>query len=156
MGMFDDALKNSVPGGDLTKPLVVAAGALMLAKWLGGKTAAPSSTADPQPTPTGAGFGGHSDEGLAGALGGLLDKLRSGGLSQQADSWVSTGANQPVEPAQIGSALGTQTIDQLAQKAGISPQELMAMLAQSLPQLVNHLTPQGRVPTQAEIDGYRK
>ena len=39
MGMFDDALKNSVPGGNLATPIAVAAGALILGKLFGGSSA---------------------------------------------------------------------------------------------------------------------
>jgi uncharacterized protein YidB (DUF937 family) len=166
MGMFDDALNKSVPGGNLTKPLVIAAGALMLAKWLGGRSAEPAqpeimppTKAPPQNAPWGSGRPqtidvNHSDEGLSGALGGLLDKLRNGGLSDAANSWVAPGPNRPVAPDQLNSALGKTTVSELAQKAGVSEQELLDMLAQSLPGLVDNLTPQGRVPTQDEINRY--
>ncbi len=167
MGMFDDALNNSVPGGNLTKPLVIAAGALMLAKWLGSKSAdqsqpeiIPPAKAPPAPqAPWGSGQPQtidvhHSDEGLPGALGGLLDKLRNGGLAEAANSWVAQGPNKPVQPGQLGTALGQTTVSELAQKAGVSEQDLLAMLAQALPGLVDNLTPRGRVPTQAEVNGY--
>jgi uncharacterized protein YidB (DUF937 family) len=168
MGMFDDALNKSVPGGNLTKPLVIAAGALMLAKWLGGKSAdqsqpdiMPPTKAPPSPQAAPWGSGkpqtidvNHSDEGLSGALGGLLDKLRNGGLADAANSWVATGPNKPVQPGQLNSALGSTTVSDLAKKAGVSEQELLDLLAQSLPGLVDHMTPQGRVPTQDEINRY--
>ena len=37
MGLFDDALKNAVPGGNLATPIAVAAGALILGRLFGGK-----------------------------------------------------------------------------------------------------------------------
>lgn len=184
MGMFDDALKKSVPGGNLTKPLVIAAGALILAKWLGGgKEAAtpggqradeimPPETRTPIPGPsqntspvprTGQGQPqtidinhpqGVPDENLSGGLGGFLDKLRKGGLGEAADSWVSTGPNKPVEPAKLGPAIGKMTISEIAQKAGTTEEDIMEILTQVLPELVNNLTPNGRVPTHEEVKNY--
>ena len=57
-----------------------------------------------------------------GGVEGLLAKLRDGGLGSHVDSWVSTGANEPVEPAQLGAALGPDTVNQLASSTGISIQ----------------------------------
>ena len=91
---------------------------------------------------------------MPGALGGLLDKLRNGGLADAANSWVAQGPNKPVQPGPLGSALGQTTVSELAQKAGVSEQELLELLSQALPGLVDNLTPQGRVPTQAEVNGY--
>ena len=147
MGIFDDAMKNAVPGGNLATPIAVAAGALLLGKLFGGggaPAAAPSSApAVPTNVPAG---------GLAGGLSDLIGKLTAGGAAPQVNSWVGTGANQPIQPGQLGSALGDQTINDLAAKAGLSRDELLKQLATVLPQLINHLTPNGRVPTLAELE----
>ncbi len=68
-----------------------------------------------------------------GGVDGLLAKLRAGGLGQHVDSWVSTGTNEPVEPAQLGAALGPDTVNQLASKTGLS-------------MIIDHLTPSGTAP----------
>ncbi len=160
MGMFDDALHNAVPGGNLTKPLMIAAGALLLAKWLGGKSGSsqpeilpplrtPQSmpqTAQPQTIDASV-----PDSAIPGGLGGLLDKLRHGGLAEAANSWVGTGPNQPVTQGQLGAALGQTTISEIAQKSGASEADILDMLKQMLPQLVDHLTPNGRVPTAQDV-----
>jgi uncharacterized protein YidB (DUF937 family) len=161
MGMFDDSLKSAVPGGDLIKPIAIAAGALILSKWLGGGHSDPAPSGQimpPKQAPASPPAGGvsASDDGLAGGLGGLIDKLTKGGLGQAANSWVSSGPNQPVTPGQLGSALGQQTISDIAQRAGVSEQDLLNMLAQALPQIVDGLTPNGRVPTQSEVNAYRR
>ncbi len=147
MGFFDDALKDSVPGGDLTKPIAIAAGALLLGRLLGGGQAAapPASPADPAAPPTSAGGG------LLGGLSDLVSKLGASGQSPQVNSWVGTGTNMPIQPGQLQGALGQQTIGQLAARAGMSEQELLAQLSQVLPGLVNNLTPNGRLPTEAEV-----
>jgi uncharacterized protein YidB (DUF937 family) len=87
-----------------------------------------------------------------GGLQGLLDKLKSGGLQSAVASWVSTGANQPVTGAQIQAALGDNLTQQLAAKFGISPDQAAHYLSQILPEVVNHLTPNGTVPNHSAIE----
>src|SRR5260370_26360429 len=50
MGMFDDAMKNAVPGGNLAAPIAVAVGALVLGKLFSGGGAAPAAH-HPAPAP---------------------------------------------------------------------------------------------------------
>ena len=95
-----------------------------------------------------------SDEGaggLLGGLGGLLAKLQNGGLGNVANSWVGSSQNQPVSPGQLGSALGPDIIKILAQRSGLSEEELTKQLSQVLPGVVDKMTPQGRLPTIAEL-----
>lgn len=151
MGFFDDALKNAVPGGDLATPIAIAAGALLLHHFMGGSSAAPAApppTVAPQ-APTQGGFLGGG--GLLGGLSDVIGKLEANGHGQIANSWVGNGANLPIQPGQLGNALGQQTISELAAKAGISEQELLNGLSAVLPQLINNLTPNGRLPTAAEV-----
>jgi uncharacterized protein YidB (DUF937 family) len=84
-------------------------------------------------------------------LGGLLDKLQKGGLGNAANSWVGSGQNQPVAPGQLGSALGPDVIKTLAQRSGLSEDEITKQLSQILPGAVDKLTPNGRIPTLAEL-----
>jgi uncharacterized protein YidB (DUF937 family) len=88
---------------------------------------------------------------VLGGLGGLLDKLQQGGLGNAINSWIGTGQNQPVSPGQLGSALGPSIIKMLAQKSGLSEAEITQQLSQVLPGLVDKLTPNGRLPTAAEL-----
>jgi uncharacterized protein YidB (DUF937 family) len=83
----------------------------------------------------------------AGGIDGLLDKLRAGGLGGAVDSWISTGGNQPVDAAQLGQALGPDTVNQLSAGSGIDVAQLLPMLASFLPQIVDMLTPDGQVPS---------
>ena len=144
MGLFDDALKGAVPGGNVAAPLAIAAGALLLGKYLTSRSAPPAQETQPAPAaPQGGGlFGGLND---------LVQKFQNAGHGDVVNSWVGQGPNQPVTPAQVGSALGQQTISDLARQAGVSEQELLVHLAQALPGLINGLTPNGRLPTQAEL-----
>jgi uncharacterized protein YidB (DUF937 family) len=96
--------------------------------------------------------GGDPISGLSGAieqsggLDGLLGKLRQGGLGDEVDSWVSTGANKPVDPQRLGDALGPDTVQQLSAGSGLDIAALLPMLAAFLPQIIDMLTPDGNVP----------
>ena len=144
MGIFDGA----VPGGNIAKPIMVAIGALLVGRMLGGGgSPAPSQQPVPQPAGGAAGGGG----GLMGGLGGLLDRLTNSGHGDVAKSWVGTGANTPLPPAQLGAALGPATVSDLARQAGMTEQELLDHLSRTLPGVVDKLTPAGRIPPQSEV-----
>ena len=147
MGLFDDAMKNAVPGGNLATPIAVAAGALILGKLFGGSSAPAQSPSAPRPVPTNV-----PPSGVLGGLGDLIRKLTAGGAGQHVNSWVGPGANQPIQPGQLGSALGQNTLNELSQRTGMSQQELLNQLALVLPQLINHLTPNGRMSTLADFE----
>lgn len=82
----------------------------------------------------------------AGGLQGILAKLQQGGLAEVAASWVGTGANQPVSPDALGSALGPDLLGQIARQLGGNTQQAAGTLAQVLPGLIDQLTPQGQLP----------
>jgi uncharacterized protein YidB (DUF937 family) len=152
MASFDDAMKNAVPGGNLATPIAVALGALILGKMFGGSSAPATTPSIPipppgQPVPTNAAPGS-----IIGGLGDLIGKLTAGGAAPQVNSWIGQGANQPIQPGQLGSALGQTTLDDLAARTGMTREELLNQLATALPQLVHHLTPNGRVPTLADFE----
>jgi uncharacterized protein YidB (DUF937 family) len=81
-----------------------------------------------------------------GGLPGVLDKLRSSGLGQQADSWVGTGPNASVSPDQLTQAFGSSGLGNLAAQLGTSNGQAGSILSQILPELVNQLTPNGQIP----------
>jgi uncharacterized protein YidB (DUF937 family) len=81
-----------------------------------------------------------------GGLPGILNMLQSNGLGQQADSWVGTGPNASVSPEQMQQVFGGSGLGNLAAQLGTSPGQAGSMLAQVLPELVNQLTPNGKVP----------
>jgi len=82
----------------------------------------------------------------AGGLPALLQKLKDSGLQDQVASWIGTGANQPVSSDQIEQALGEDQIQQIAQQAGVAPEQATSGLAQLLPQVIDKLTPGGELP----------
>jgi len=88
-------------------------------------------------------------QGHDGGLGGLVGAFEKAGLGQAAQSWVSSGANLPISAEQIQAVLGSGPVAQFAEKLGIDPQQAAGQLAQLLPQVVDHLTPNGAVPSGA-------
>jgi len=80
-----------------------------------------------------------------GGLSGVVQQLQTGGLADQVKSWIGTGHNQPVTADQLTNALGSQNLQKLGQKLGISPQVASAGLAALLPVIIDHLTPKGQV-----------
>jgi uncharacterized protein YidB (DUF937 family) len=87
-----------------------------------------------------------------GGLDGLVGKLRAGGLDREVDSWVSTGANKPVDPERLGQALGPDTVQQLSSGSGIDVRSLLPLLAMFLPQIIDMLTKNGSTPSGG-LDG---
>jgi uncharacterized protein YidB (DUF937 family) len=84
-----------------------------------------------------------------GGLAGLVQAFQKNGLSEIVNSWVSTGQNIPVTPQQIEQGLGGDLLKQLANKAGLSPQDASAQLSALLPNLVDQLTPNGKIEAGA-------
>ncbi|AAL52681.1 hypothetical protein BMEI1500 [Brucella melitensis bv. 1 str. 16M] len=72
--------------------------------------------------------------------------MKQSGLGDKVDSWVGQGENHPIEPGQLGNAIGQTTLEQIAAHAGIDQQELLNQLSQVLPGLVDKLTANGQVP----------
>lgn len=88
-----------------------------------------------------------SDNGQGGGgLAGLLQQLQQAGLGEQVNSWVGTGQNLPVSPEQLQQAFGGDQMSQMAEKMGLSTGDLGAQLSQMLPQVVDQLTPGGKLP----------
>ena len=97
--------------------------------------------------------GGAAGSILSGGLGDLLNQFQQKGLGDKADSWVSNGPNKQVAPGDLANALGADQIEHLTSQSGLSREELLQGLSQYLPDVVNHLTPDGRVPNENELSG---
>ena len=164
-------------GGGMS-PITMAILALLAykaAKHIGGGQPSPAPAPAPSPSPNslnagpgGGGLGGGIGDLLKGGLGGLLaggaaGSVISGGLGdllrqfQQngqgdaANSWVGKGDNKPIAPRDLASALGADQINSLTSQSGLSRDELLNGLSQYLPDVVDHLTPDGRLPTEQEL-----
>ena len=144
MAGLNDLIRSS-GGGSIAKPLLLGLGALLATNVLfGGKGQTASASAQPTTDTSDAG-------GVLGGLGGLVNKLQQGGLGDVVNSWVGSGQNQPVSPSQLGSALGPSIIKTVSQLTGLSEDDLTKQLSQVLPGLVDKLTPNGKLPTVAEL-----
>ena len=86
-----------------------------------------------------------------GGLSDLLNQFRQSGHSDVAGSWVGNGPNRPISPADLSKALGTDQINTLMSQSGLSRDELLTGLSDQLPRVVDHLTPNGRMPTDEEM-----
>ncbi|MDO5058992.1 MAG: YidB family protein [Neisseria sp.] len=86
----------------------------------------------------------------AGGIGGLMNKLQQGGLSEALNSWIGNGANEAVSGEQIQNALGS-LIAPVAEKLGMNSTQASDLIAQNLPSLINGLTPNGNA---ADADGF--
>jgi uncharacterized protein YidB (DUF937 family) len=97
--------------------------------------------------------GGAAGSVLSGGLGDLLKQFQQNGQGEVASSWVGKGPNKPIPPGDLASALGADQIDQLTAQSGMSRDDLLSGLSQYLPQVVDHLTPDGRLPNDSEVSG---
>lgn len=86
--------------------------------------------------------------GIGGALGGLLDQFTKNGHGDVAGSWVGTGQNTSMSGGQLSQALGPDIVAMIAKQTGMSPDDLLSRLSQTLPQVVDGLTPNGRIPPE--------
>ncbi len=84
--------------------------------------------------------------GIGGALGGLVSQFQNKGMGDMAKSWVGTGANLPIDGAQLSQVLGPDLVAKIAASTGMSPDQILAQLSHVLPQVVDHLTPGGQMP----------
>jgi uncharacterized protein YidB (DUF937 family) len=136
---------------------------------------APSSKQPPSPTTVNAGLPGSATSGslgdllkgglggllaggaagsvISGGLGDLLKQFQQSGHGETANSWVGQGPNKQISPGDLASALGGDQIQNLMSHSGLSRQELLDGLSRYLPEVVDHLTPDGRLPTEGELSG---
>jgi uncharacterized protein YidB (DUF937 family) len=97
--------------------------------------------------------GGAAGSVISGGLGDLLKQFQQNGQGETANSWVSNGPNKQIAPGDLAKALGGDQLDALASQSGLSRDDLLAGLSRHLPDVVNHLTPDGRLPTESELSG---
>src|SRR5438093_12345897 len=87
---------------------------------------------------------------LSGGLGNIIKELQDNGHGRAAQSWVGTGPNEEIAPKDLANALGSDTLNTLSKQTGLSVDDLVAGLSQHLPDLVDQLTPNGRLPSNEE------
>jgi uncharacterized protein YidB (DUF937 family) len=158
---------SSAQSGGGMSPLTMAILGLLAykaVKHLGSGAAASTTTPAPSPTPSsgpgGGGLGGllggllaggAAGSVISGGLGDLLKQLQQSGQGETASSWVGPGPNKAISPNDLANALGADQINNLMSQSGLSREELLSGLARHLPDVVDHLTPDGRPPSDGEV-----
>jgi len=94
--------------------------------------------------------GGAAGNVLSGGLNDLLKQFQQGGQSDIVQSWIGTGPNKSISPNVLSKVLSPDQIRTLSAQSGMSHDDLIATLSEQLPELVNQLTPDGRIPTESE------
>jgi len=94
--------------------------------------------------------GGAAGSVLSGGLGDLMRQFQQSGHGDVASSWIGTGPNKAISPDDLSRALGTDQINNLMTQSGLSRPELLEGLSQHLPEVVDQLTPAGRLPNEQE------
>jgi uncharacterized protein YidB (DUF937 family) len=87
-----------------------------------------------------------------GGLNGLIQQFKDKGAGDIISSWVSNGENQPISADALHSVLGSDTVTNLAAKAGVQPDQITGLLSQILPHVVNAATPTGEVPAEGQLN----
>ncbi|MEO7221744.1 MAG: YidB family protein [Devosia sp.] len=149
-GAIDD-LKSRSPHNPDGSPDVLGG----IANTVGGLFGGGSTPADGS-RPTSDGFGdllsGLGAGGLAGGLSALLGSFRNAGQAETADSWITPGVpTQGLRPDQVEQAIGNENLAELAQRTGLSREELIERLAKTIPVAVDNLTPNGELPTDEQV-----
>jgi uncharacterized protein YidB (DUF937 family) len=92
----------------------------------------------------------------SGGLDVLLNQFKQSGLGDIINSWIGTGQNQPISPTQLREAIGQKTVNDLARQTGAPQEDLLSQLSKYLPGVIDKLTPNGQLPSQADLrSGYR-
>jgi uncharacterized protein YidB (DUF937 family) len=81
-----------------------------------------------------------------GGVQGVVNEFEKNGLGATVQSWVGTGPNQSISPADVHQVLGADLLQQLSAKSGLPVQDLAEKLSHVLPKAVDHLTPDGAIP----------
>ena len=150
MGLLDDVLGSAVPGGNVAKPLMIGLAALLGAKAVGGGLGSllGQTGASPQTPPAAP---PSAPAAASQQQGGLLQSFQQSGHGEVINSWVGHGQNQPIAPDQLHRALGPDAVDNLSRLTGLPQDQLVSELSRVLPDIVDKLTPHGRMPDQAEM-----
>jgi uncharacterized protein YidB (DUF937 family) len=98
------------------------------------------------------GGGGQAGSQSGGGLDQLLQQLQGAGMGRELDSWISKGDNLPVTADQLSQALGQERMNDMARQAGMESGGFGDLLAQVLPQAIDRMSPDGRLPEPSSLD----
>jgi uncharacterized protein YidB (DUF937 family) len=95
--------------------------------------------------------GTQSPAAISSGLSELVQRFEQGGLGDVIQSWIGSGPNRPIDTDKRHQAIGPETVDRLSQNTGMAKGELLPLIAQMLPTIVDRLTPNQHVPDEGEI-----
>jgi uncharacterized protein YidB (DUF937 family) len=90
-------------------------------------------------------------KGPTGGLPGLVDIFKRKGLGNIIDSWIGMGPNKKISARQVKKGLGPDVLEQIAGSVGISKGAASGQLAKYLPNIINKLTPKGKIPRETTL-----
>jgi uncharacterized protein YidB (DUF937 family) len=131
MSLLNSVIGNLMGGGASSSSSAVAG---ILAGLLGGEQAS-----------------GMGQSGTGGVLGGLVSQFQRAGLGHVAQSWVSNGPNQPISPQDLQRVFGEDQVQGMARQAGMHPGDFLSQLSRHLPNAVDGMTPNGRLPDEGTM-----
>jgi uncharacterized protein YidB (DUF937 family) len=143
---------SSSPTSPMVKALLLLLAAKAASSYMSGSSASQGGTA-PQPSGAPDGEPGTIQSGvLKGfpSLESLIERFTKSGHGDKVQSWVGPGENRPIQPQELQQALGPDQIDHLQRETGLPRDQLLSQLSKVLPQVVDKLTPHGRLPTPEE------
>jgi uncharacterized protein YidB (DUF937 family) len=85
-----------------------------------------------------------------GGMNAVLDKFRQKGLNRQAQSWMSTGENEPIDGQAVEQVVGRDELRQMAERMGVPEEQVAQAFAEIMPEMVDKMTPEGQLPQQAD------
>jgi uncharacterized protein YidB (DUF937 family) len=85
-----------------------------------------------------------------GGIGNVLQRANQRGYGRHANSWVGTGENEPLDPGAIDEMVGNDEVMRMSQQLGVPEQEVREGFAEILPEMVDQLSPEGRIPEDAD------
>ncbi len=151
--IFGSDQNTAVPGGSVGKPLMIALLALLAARYFGGaKNEKPAEIEPmpraPEPDVAAAPSPGSVLDGLCGPI----EQFQKKGFGETIDTWINPGTNKDVSSREVSTALGNDVVDELSRRTGLTRDQIVDELARMLPNMVDGLTPDGRIPTRHEIE----
>ena len=159
MGLLDSVIgsmtgsKQGSPSSmsPITKALLLLLAAKAASSYMGGSSKSDGDTAQPSGAPDAK--PGTIQTGILKGLPNLepsIERFKRGGHEDKIQSWVGTGENKPIQPQELQQALGPDEVDHLQRETRLPRDQLLSELSKVLPQVVDKLTPQGRLPTEQE------
>ena len=150
--IFGSDTNPAVPGGNITKPLVIALLAYLASRYVsGGQKNEAASAPEPRPSDAAPSTENQLPGSILDGLGGLIEQFQKRGFGETIDSWINEGPNKDVAPRNVSDALGGDVVDELSRRTGLSRDQVLNELSRMLPNVVDRLTPQGRLPTYQEM-----